>query len=916
MLDHTDKECAVRQLEREAADTIVYQYGTWLRASPPKPSMKNFTAREKERVWAEKIDVLRKGRSGENVKQSIRLGPVGAARKLLFTPTKDGASAVKPKEREVSLATVLDPSSNKMVLRPKCVVDGGGVLKGGGVTSGGRIDVESLESNMEGHEKVEGIPSNTTGGLYPSRGCWEKPTPRRAMKILSWNVYGIGNPWTERTLRDVCWRERPNKVFLMETKVDSSVTERIKRRCGFENGICLSSVGRSGGMCFWWRELNVEMLSYSIHHFSANIRDGDGTPLWRAMGIYGWPETENKYKTWDLMRNLKQSCDIPYLMFGDFNEIVSMAEKDGGAVRRECLMDAFRDAIDSCALRDLGYKGCIFTWQRGTNVDTVIRERLDRFLGSDEWCSIFPNFVVQHLVRDECGEVVSKAWKDSEGREPHHRIAYCADRLSKWAALSFGEVKKKIKDCEADLQDAQGAQVDAAMLARCEQLADEINELRRLEESYWYARARANEMRDGDKNTAYFHRKASQRKKKNRIGGLFDSDGVWCANEVQIKNIVPKYFESLFSTDNPSQFEAALEGVQHCVTQVMNNAMDEEPDADEIKDALFQMHPNKAPGTDGMHALFFQKFWHIIGSDIVALVKNWWNGLIDISEINRTCIVLIPKCDDLKYMTEFRPISCCNVIYKIISKTLANKIKPFLNDIISINQSAFIPGRLITDNAMAAFEIFHSMKRGGGGRQGNVALKLDMSKAYDRVEWCFLKMVMCKLGFSDGWVHRVMDCISSVSFSFKVNNEICGSVVPTRGLRQGDPISPYLFLLCADAFSGLITKAASEKKISGARVCYAAPRVSHLFFADDSILFAKATLQECSKIADIISIYERASGQKVNLDKTEVAFSKCVTIERRQAIVEALGIREVERHEKYLGLPTIIGKSKKVIFRS
>ncbi|XP_021734035.1 uncharacterized protein LOC110700740 [Chenopodium quinoa] len=465
------------------------------------------------------------------------------------------------------------------------------------------------------------------------------------------------------------------------------------------------------------------------------------------------------------------------------------------------------------------------------------------------------------LSKEECTETVSKAWKEGEGCAPHQRIALCAKQLTKWATKSFGELKKKISKCEAALQEAQGAQIDARMLDTCEKLAEEINELRRMEESYWYTRSRANEMRDGDKNTAYFHRKASQRKKKNRIDGLFDLSGEWRTDEGQIRSIISEYFGSLFSTDNPTDFATALEGVERVVSDDMNNVMCSVPSSEEIKNALFQMHPNKAPGTDG--------------PDIVTLVKNWWKGLVDISDINKTCIVLIPKCND---------------------------------------PNAFIPRRLITDNAMIVFEIFHSMKRGGEGRDGTVALKLDMSKAYDRVEWSFLKMVMCKMGFSELWIRRVMECISSVSFPFKVNDEIFGSVAPSRGLRQGDPISPYLFLLCADAFSCLLSKAAHEKKLRGARICKAAPRVSHLFFADDSILFAKATLQECSKIADITRVYERASGQKVNLDKTEVAFSKCVSIERRQEIVDTLGVREVDRHEKYLGLPTIIGKSKKAIF--
>lgn len=157
-----------------------------------------------------------------------------------------------------------------------------------------------------------------------------------------------------------------------------------------------------------------------------------------------------------------------------------------------------------------------------------------------------------------------------------------------------------------------------------------------------------------------------------------------------------------------------------------------------------------------------------------------------------------------------------------------------------------------------------------------------------------------------GWL--VSCTVLQVSFSFKLNGSIAGSITPSRGLRQGDPISPYLFLICADAFSLLLSKVARENLIHGVKICKDAPRISHLFFVDDSILFAKASLQECSKLADIICTYERASSQKVNLSKTEVAFSNCVSQVRRGDIVATLGVKEVERHEKYLGLSTIIGK--------
>ena len=134
-------------------------------------------------------------------------------------------------------------------------------------------------------------------------------------------------------------------------------------------------------------------------------------------------------------------------------------------------------------------------------------------------------------------------------------------------------------------------------------------------------------------------------------------------------------------------------------------------------------------------------------------------------------------------MYEFRPISLCNVIYKIISKVLANRLKPIINDIISKSQSAFIANRLITDNVLIAFESLHHMKTNCTGRTGFMALKLDMSKAYDRVEWCFLENFLLKMGFQESWVAMIMECITTVMYSILVNGEPKGLITPTRGLR-------------------------------------------------------------------------------------------------------------------------------------
>lgn len=141
-----------------------------------------------------------------------------------------------------------------------------------------------------------------------------------------------------------------------------------------------------------------------------------------------------------------------------------------------------------------------------------------------------------------------------------------------------------------------------------------------------------------------------------------------------------------------------------------------------------------------------------------------------------------------------------------------------------------MPGRLITDNVMLDFEIFHKMKHRGEGKIGYMTFKLDMSKAYDRMEWCFVEKVMYKMGFYDGWVQHIMAYLSSVSYSFKLNGLVEGCITPSRGLRQGDPFSPYLFLLCSEAFSSMLVKAANDGLIHGARVCNTARIFTLIFY--------------------------------------------------------------------------------------
>ena len=180
-------------------------------------------------------------------------------------------------------------------------------------------------------------------------------------------------------------------------------------------------------------------------------------------------------------------------------------------------------------------------------------------------------------------------------------------------------------------------------------------------------------------------------------------------------------------------------------------------------------------------------------------------------------------------------------------KVIANRLRMCMDDIISEEQSAFVPGRLITDNVLVAFESVHTMKRRKKGKNFTCAVKLDMMKAYDRVEWHFLELILLKLGFRVNLVRLIMKCVTSVRFVVWVNGELLPYFSPSRGLRQGCPISPYLFLLCAEGFSSLL-KNYGNYVDRGIRVNFRAPWVNHLLFADDSLIFIKANMEGATRI--------------------------------------------------------------------
>jgi len=591
-------------------------------------------------------------------------------------------------------------------------------------------------------------------------------------------------------------------------------------------------------------------------------------------------------------------------------------------------MFAFHSTLIDCDLCDLGFKGQKFTWSNCREGRDLTLERLDRVVANREWCRKFnvvevealPRFCSDHspliisfdpagskswmktnMFHFEAGwlkyaehkNMVKAVWRikgssSDKWRVLTKKLDSCRDSLKIWAGSSVNQESNNVKMVEEELRKVQ-MEGDPSGMAKEKELKGKLDHLLELEDLKWRQRARENWLRFGDKNTKFFHACASHRKSRNSIKEIIDLDGKRWNDHKGVERAFSRYFHWLYKSDGNGEVECCVNSIQPKVSAEMNHQLVAPVSMEEIQLALNQMDPLKAPGPDGFPACFFQQNWEILHKEVYDAIKFFFDTCQLDASINYTVIALIPKTKNPKSVLDFRPISLCNVVYKVLSKVLANRLKVILPSIISESQSAFIPGRLITDNIIAAFETMHTMHTKMWGRTRYMGIKLDMSKAYDRVEWMFLEAVMSKMGFDPLWIKMIMVCVRTVSYSVAINGNVVGNILPSRGLRQGDPISPYLFIICAKAFSSLLSNAQAKGLISSVPTSKKGPSISHLFFADDSVVFCKANRVEWRRILNIIEIYEKGSGQRINVNKTAVFFSRNTKDNRRKEIIELFG---------------------------
>ncbi len=720
--------------------------------------------------------------------------------------------------------------------------------------------------------------------------------------MLSWNSRGIGGHLGSKKmqhLQNLVRSTQAQVIFISETKNSSITTNDLSNAFPIDNSFVVPAVQSSGGLWLMWtNEMDLTIVMSSQNYILAfGVHNPTGT-MFNMLCIYGDPTHQTSTSIWKEVTNfVVQSNHRPTFCMGDLNDIMYDNEKLSCSPVNSSRISQFPRHIHNLGLIDLGYNGPAYTWSNKKNGCDLVLERLDRCLANVEWCMLFPHTTVYHLpmlysdhapiiailnpihhhpkksfkfenwwISEKDFQKEAQAGWSAINSNFHSKAIHLGKHLSTWNKKK-GSLHSQLKQVENQILQVQSNANRANLLheeKRLEQLHDAL--MSKLSDFY-KQRAKKYWIQQGDRNTSFFQQAVHKRRRKNRIAGIMTRDG-WTINPDNIAFTFISYFNNLFSSNTADLTTNTNEEADH------NNQLPAPtpPTEDQILALLKGMKKDASPGPDGLNVGFYIAAWPWIKQDVTEMVHQFYNTGNFQTGMNHTNITLIPKTKNPTSPADFRPISLCNVSYKIISKSLADQIKFHLPDLISETQQAFIKGRRISNNLVIAQEIVHSFGL-NSYKNNSFMLKLDLSKAFDRLEWCFIAEALQRKGFHGNFINLVLSCISTASFLVNINGQSYGCFSAQRGIRQGCPLSLYLFVLAINELSESLSEDIQSNHIKGIALTPGGTIIHSLMYADDLIITGQANQVEASRIFQIIQKFCEESGQTPNWGKSSIFFS-------------------------------------------
>ncbi|XP_042482204.1 uncharacterized protein LOC122062621 [Macadamia integrifolia] len=652
----------------------------------------------------------------------------------------------------------------------------------------------------------------------------------------------------------------------------------------------------------------------------------------------------------DLWASLAASAPAqttPWLVVGDFNTILASTEKRGPGAFNLGATAEFGAMVDSCDLMALPSQGSRFTWTNNRRRGNVLA-RLDRSFCNNAWVEFFHEGVQQVLqkigsdhapifISSVPGEkpnncpfrfhrhwvehkdflsVVSASWSGWTLSTNLYRVAEKLKRLKGtlklWAKTEFPNFNIELDQAKKEMEEVQKKidedGLDDFLFAQEADAKTRYFKAMEYYEKMWAEKSRIRWKKLGDRCTKFFHLSAKMRRIKNSIRCLKTNDGAIISERSDLEHYMVDFFTNFHKAAPVSGHPLILDCIPRELLQRDRDILDRIPSDLEIKEAVWSLDPASSPGPDGFPGEFFKHCWDIIAYDVCNAIRCFFISGIMPQGINNNFLLLIPKTEGADSLDKFRPLCMGNFICKIISKTLAMRLASFLPRIISREQGAFQRGKIIHTNIYLASELANMMSTATRG--GGMGVKIDIKKAFDTIDWSFLFSVMRKFGFSEtwiGWVHQLLD---SAKISILLNGGPVGYFNVGRGLRQGDPLSPLLFVLAEEVLCRGLNMLIREKKIKPLNGPRGMPTPSHMLFADDIFIFINASIRYVKNLKSFLIMYEECSGQHISLEKSKV-FLGNISAARKLIIGETMGIPICSLPTKYLGVEIFKGRVKK-----
>ena len=760
------------------------------------------------------------------------------------------------------------------------------------------------------------------------------------LKLVSWNVRGANDSSKRKVIKAMIRSQRADLVCIQETKIQN-MTEGVVRSIGsgsFLDWGAMGAQGSAGGILVCWDKRSLELLELEvgIYSISCKLKTVENDVVWVFTGVYGPCNRKERELLWEELGAIRGIWDEPWCIGGDFNVTLSQRDRSrqgslSGAMRR------FAQVVDDLALIDLPLQGGVYSWSGGRNNQNWAR--LDRFLVSQGWLDIFRGAVQCRLPRPTSDhfpillkgggmsrgpspfrfenmwlkvegfkELLREWWQGGErvGRASFRladKMKVMKEKIKVWNRDVFGrvEVNKGLALRQIEFWDRVESGRDLS-----EREVDMKNEAKEnfkkwvlLEEAHWRQMSRELWLREGDKNTGFFHKMASAHWRNNFLDRII-INGEELVEEQEVREGIVKAFQQQLREEPGWRADLGglhLKSLDHSEAEALEVPFTEE----EIFAALMEMNGDKAPGPDGFTVAFWQACWDFAKEEILELFKELYDQKSFAKSLNATFLVIIPKKGGAEDLGEFRPISLLGGLYKLMAKVLANRLKLVLDKVVSVDQNAFVRGRQIIDASLIANEVVDYWQK---RKEKGLVCKLDIEKAYDSISWSFLMKVLSKMGFGSRWMDWMWWCFSTAKFSVLINGVPEGFFSSSKGLRQGDPISPYLFILGMEVLSALIRRAVQGNFISGCRLRGrgdAEIMVSYLLFADNTIVFCEASKDQLTHLGWILAWFEAASGLRINLAMSELI--PVGEIDNIEEMAVELGYRIGSFPVKYLGLP-------------